>query len=188
MRNKKASLEISIQAIVIVVLAMTLLGLGLGFIRGMFKGITGVQEQITEDVRAKIGRQLIESEEKVAFPRSEITIKRGDSIVFDVGIRNKENAELKYKMKFNAVSVAPANLILDTALEETENEWFQYSKSEYVLPPAEFDVRQIRMNIPTTAKAGSYFFTFDVLNIETSVPTDQSTFYAQKDFFIVVIG
>ena len=37
--NKKASLEMSIQAIVIVVLAMTLLGLGLGFIRGMFKNI-----------------------------------------------------------------------------------------------------------------------------------------------------
>src|SRR3989338_8030732 len=139
-KNKKASLEISISAIVIVVLAMTLLGLGLGFIRNMFKGITGVQEQITEDVRAKIGRQLIDSEEKVAFPRSEITIKRGDSIVLDVGIKNKENAALTYRMSFTPVSSAPN--VGETKLAETID-WFQHSKSEYVLPPAEFDVRQV---------------------------------------------
>jgi hypothetical protein len=34
--NKRASLEISIQAIVIVVLAMTILGLGLAFVKGRF--------------------------------------------------------------------------------------------------------------------------------------------------------
>ncbi len=182
--NKKASLEMSIQAIVIVVLAMTLLGLGLGFIRGMFKGITGVQEQITEDVRAKIGRQLIDTQEKVAFPRSEITIKRGDSVVVDVGIRNKENAELVYRMSFTPISSAPP--VGDTKLAETVN-WFQHSRGEYVLPPAEFDVRQIRINIPKNVEQASYFFTFNVLT-PMSIPGDPATFYAQKDFFMVVIG
>jgi len=52
--NKRASLEISIQAIVIVVLAMTILGLGLGFVRGLFKNITSTTEDVTEQVRQKI--------------------------------------------------------------------------------------------------------------------------------------
>ena len=38
--RKKASLNLSINAIVVLILAITMLGLGLGFIRSMFKGAT----------------------------------------------------------------------------------------------------------------------------------------------------
>ena len=41
MSNRKASLELSIQAIVIIVLAMTLLGLGLVFIKNIFGQAVG---------------------------------------------------------------------------------------------------------------------------------------------------
>ena len=65
--NKKASLEMSIQAIVIVVLAMTLLGLGLGFIRGMFKNIGSTTEDVTEQVRQRILDDLITGDKKISF-------------------------------------------------------------------------------------------------------------------------
>ena len=54
MFNKSASLEISIQAIVIVVLAMTLLGLGLGFIRGQFRSISETASSVQEQVKQQI--------------------------------------------------------------------------------------------------------------------------------------
>ncbi len=182
--NKRASLEISIQAIVIVVLAMTLLGLGLGFIRSMFKGISGVQEQVTEDVRAKIGRQLIETDEKLAFPRSEISIKRGDSAIIEVGINNKGNSPLDYKMFFEVISSSPPNL---PRLSDSIN-WLQYSADKtYTLPAADFDVRQIRISVPKNADQGSYFFNFDILQSPFN-PIDSASIYAQKDFFIVVTG
>ena len=44
-KRKKASLEISMNAIVILVLAIAILGLGLTFIRGIFKGITAKVEE-----------------------------------------------------------------------------------------------------------------------------------------------
>ena len=44
-KRKKASLEISMNAIVILVLAIAMLGLGLTFIRGIFKGITAKVEE-----------------------------------------------------------------------------------------------------------------------------------------------
>ncbi|MBS3127550.1 hypothetical protein J4410_00200 [Candidatus Woesearchaeota archaeon] len=43
--HKKAALELSINAIVIIVLAMTLLGLGLGFIRNQFSEIGDIEEK-----------------------------------------------------------------------------------------------------------------------------------------------
>ena len=180
--NKRASLEISIQAIVIVVLAMTLLGLGLGFIRGMFKNIGGLSEQVTEDVRNKIGRQLIESDEKVAFPRSQVSIKRGEAVILDVGIRNKGNADIEYKMHISK-SIGPPG-VDDAVLTETLTKWFQYDKLQRKLNAADFDVRQIKITIPTDATQGSYFYIFDV-NVATAAG-DQS--YSQKDFFVVVTG
>ena len=179
--NKRASLEISIQAIVIVVLAMTLLGLGLGFIRGMFKNVGGLTEQVTEDVRNKIGKQLIESDEKVAFPRSQVSIKRGEAVILDVGIRNKGNDNINYRMQIHEVT-GPAG-VTGSALSDTLH-WFQYSTVQHTLSAADFDIRQIKITVPQEAIQGSYFFTFDVRVAAAA----GEQLYSQKDFFVVVTG
>lgn len=176
--NKKASLEISIQAIVIVVLAMTLLGLGLGFIRGMFKNIGSTTEDVTEQVRQRILDDLITGDKKVSFPKSEIIIDKGGSQVLTVGIRNKKDTTLYYTMEFNPISGpdgAPFSI--------EDPSWFQFAQDkEYTLAAADAEVRNIRLSIPTGVASGSYFLTFDVID------TSDNSVYAQKDFFIVVRG
>ena len=156
--NKRASLEISIQAIVIVVLAMTLLGLGLGFIRGMFKNIQGTTEDVTDTVKQRILDDLITGDKKVSFPKTEVVIDKGGSQILTIGVRNKKDESLRYKIKFNPVSDpsgSPFNI--DTP------SWFQYAKDqEYTLPAAEPAVRNIRLSVPTSVASGSYFLTFDI--------------------------
>ena len=179
--NKKASLEISIQAIVIVVLAMTLLGLGLGFIRGMFKNISSTTEDVTEQVRQKILDDLITGDKKVSFPKTDIIIDKGGSVVLTVGVRNKKDTLLHYKMRFTPIS-GP-----DGAPFAIDNpSWFQFAQNQvYSLTAAESEVRNIRLSIPTAVSSGSYFLTFDVLDDDLAPPNN---IYAQKDFFIVVRG
>ena len=178
--NKKASLEISIQAIVIVVLAMTLLGLGLGFIRGMFKNISSTTEDVTEQVRQKILDDLITGDKKVSFPKTDIIIDKGGSIVLTVGVRNKKDTLLHYKMRFTPISGPDgAPFVIDNP------SWFQFAQNQvYSLTAAESEVRNIRLSIPTAVSSGSYFLTFDVLDDDLAPPN----VYAQKDFFIVVRG
>ena len=65
-KSKKASLELSIRAIVIVVLAMTLLGLGLAFIKGMFGDITKISDITFDKISDQLQRDLINSDEKLA--------------------------------------------------------------------------------------------------------------------------
>ncbi|MBI2657716.1 hypothetical protein HYX08_03400 [Candidatus Woesearchaeota archaeon] len=179
--NKKASLEISIQAIVIVVLAMTLLGLGLGFIRGMFKNIGSTTEDVTEQVRQRILDDLITGDKKISFPKTDITIDKGGSSVLTVGIRNKKDTPLHYKMRFNPIS-GP-----DGAPFSIDNpSWFQFAESQvYTLSAADSETRNIRLSIPTRVASGSYFLTFDVTDDDLPPPNNV---YAQKDFFIVVRG
>ena len=181
MFNKKASLEISIQAIVIVVLAMTLLGLGLGFIRGMFKNISGTTEDVTEQVRQRILDDLITGDKKISFPKSEVTIDKGGSTVLTVGVRNKKDTSLHYKMRFNPIS-DPEGVLFSI----DNPSWFQFAQNQvYTLSAADSEVRNIRLSIPTRVPSGSYFLTFDVLDDDLPPP---SNVYAQKDFFIVVRG
>lgn len=181
MLNKKASLEISIQAIIIIVLAMTLLGLGLGFIRGMFKNIGSTTEDVTEQVRQKILDDLITGDKKVTFPKTDIVIDKGGSQVLTVGIRNKKDSPLHYKMKFNPVS-GPTG----AAFSISNPSWFQFSSTQtYILSAADSELRNIKLNIPTAVPSGSYFLTFDVTDDDLPPPNNV---YAQKDFFIVVRG
>ncbi|MBI2656121.1 hypothetical protein HYX03_00090, partial [Candidatus Woesearchaeota archaeon] len=159
--NKKASLEMSIQAIVIVVLAMTLLGLGLGFIRGMFKNIGSTTEDVTEQVRQRILDDLITGDKKISFPKTDITIDKGGSTVLTVGVRNKKDTALHYKMRFTPIS-GP-----DGAPFSIDNpSWFQFAQSQvYTLSAADSEVRNIKLSIPTgNIKSGSYFLTFDVID------------------------
>jgi hypothetical protein len=179
MRNKRASLELSIRAIVIVILAMTLLGLGLGFIRGMFKDIGGITEDVSEQIRQQILDDLITNDKSLSFPKIEIVIDRGDSEILTVGLRNKRNTPLNYKMIFTAIS-GPSGPLAPDAYEE----WFQYSTAVATLLPADATVRSIRLDVPNI-DTGSYFFTFDVVD-DDAAPGDDNYIYAQKDFFIVV--
>lgn len=182
--DKKASLEISIQAIVIVVLAMTLLSLGVPFITKMFRNIGSTTEDVSEQVRQRVLDDLITGDKKISFPKTEVAIDKGGSQILTVGIRNKKDTSLNYRIKFNPVS-GP-----DGAPFSIDNpSWFQLAQPQngYLLGAAEGDVRNIRLSIPTRVSSGSYVLTFDVLDL--SFPsTEPSYVYAQKDFFIVVRG
>lgn len=182
--DKKASLEISIQAIVIVVLAMTILGLGLGFVRAMFRNIGSTTEDVTEQVRQRILDDLISGDKKVSFPKTEITIDKGGSQILTVGVRNKKDTSLHYKMRFTEISGPDGEPLPPGSLSS----WFQFAQtSTYTLVAADAEVRNIRLSVPTGAISGSYFLTFDVID-DDFPPGEPEYIYAQKDFFIVVRG
>ena len=200
--NKKASLEMSIQAIVIVVLAMTLLGLGLGFIKGMFRNITSTTEDVSEQVRQKVLDDLVQGDKKISFPKTEVTIDKGGSSVLTVGIKNKLNTPLYYRLQFTTIDVpqkptatpTPANEASQIANKKTDFDgYFQYDKNKrYTLSAAEADVRNIRLNVPVI-DSGSYLLKFSVYpalvdnsgNALTGYSTEP---YATKEFFVIVRG
>jgi len=190
-KSRKASLELSIRAIVIVVLAMTIMGLGLGFVRNTFKDIGGLSDDVTEQIRQQILDDLITSDKKVSFPKTELKIDKGGSEVLTVGIRNKDDFSLNYRMEFKAISGPSTINPFDDVQKGKVIDWFQFSTTSYELSSADSEVRNVRLSIPTSSKSGSYFLTFDIIKLieDPSDPTKilEET-YATKDFFIVVRG
>ena len=184
--NKRASLEISIQAIVIVVLAMTLLGFGLGFIKSVFVGITKTGETLTEQIKTQIQEDLRTGEKKISFPKTEIKLDKGESEVIGIGIYNKKDSLLHYKMRFTPVSFIPASGTEGGIFQIDNPSWFQFAQNqEYTLPAAEISLRSIKLSIPRSVPAGSYYLTFEVVDDDFQPPNN---IYSQKDVFVVVKG
>jgi hypothetical protein len=65
MRDKRAALEMSVGTIVIIVLAMSMLVLGLILIRQIFSVATGSVDQINDKVRAELSSLFTDESDKV---------------------------------------------------------------------------------------------------------------------------
>ena len=182
MRNKRAALEMGITTIVVVILAMTLLGLGLGFIRNMFSDIGSVSKEVNDQTKQKILDDLITSDKKVSFPSTDIKLDKGDDQIMTVGIRNKPDTPLCYKIIFEGVEDNEGNPF-DT------DEWFKYTPGPdddcEAVEPADSIVKNIQLKVPRSATAGTYLLQFQV--VDDDAPAGENA-YERKDLFITVRG
>ena len=83
--NRRASLEIGINTIVILVIAMMLLGLGIGFVRGLFSKAN----QLPGLIDTNSWENPPTSSEPIKLTPSSIEIKGGDTKDVKVGVYNK---------------------------------------------------------------------------------------------------
>jgi len=108
-----------------------------------------------------------------------VKIDKGKSEILTVGIRNKEDDILTYKLQFTSHSV-PDGVNLNEPIT-----WFQFREDTQELSSSESDISKIRLNVPKNAKTGSYLLSFDVVKIIDDVTTEN---YATKDLFVVIRG
>lgn len=86
--KKKAAFNISIQAIVVLILAITILGLGLTFIRNMFGKTTGQLDEVSQQIEEQIIDDIKSSNDRVAFYKTQIELKKAQTKEMYFGIRN----------------------------------------------------------------------------------------------------
>ena len=85
MFSKKGALELSVNAIVILIIAITMLGLAIGFTRGMFGKIsTQVEEKVSEEPEPA----LASSSNPTTLSREVIVSQVGNEEVLKVGVYN----------------------------------------------------------------------------------------------------
>jgi hypothetical protein len=104
MRNKKkGSLSLSINAIVVLILAITMLGLGLTFMTNIF----GKSTEEFEDVGGAIKKQLIDKMKSgtkiVDISAPKIDLKPGDSRQIFIAFRNSGDVEQKFTINNDPV-------------------------------------------------------------------------------------
>jgi len=160
--TKKGSLDVSIQAIVIVVIALTVLGLGLGFVKSTFKDIG----ETSKGVQAKIKEQILEdlrvSGKKVSIT-SQVNLERGKEALENIGIVNTGLTEKTFGVKIEFIKKQNPDGTEDQTPEAgTEIIFFYSNLVEKKLSPTAGDVIPITISAKSSA-AGNYLYKVDVL-------------------------
>ncbi len=183
---KKGSLELSVNAIVIVVLAMTLLGLGLAFIRGQMKNISDTGNVVVGQIREQILDDLRRSDKKLSMPQTDFEMHIGSSKTIAFGIKNMEDHTLHFKIKVidlneNADDCTNGNPDHEHVSRNRNAEVpkecaaFRWDSSEQTLKPSEANVYPIKLFAPKIAS--TYMYKIFIIDTSTGEEYTSKTFY-----------
>lgn len=190
--NKKGSLEISIQAIVIVVLAMTLLGLGLAFIKIQIGKMGETAGQVQDQIKQQILEDLRTGDKKLSFPSSRITVASGDKVDLAIGIKNTNDYPARFRVDLYKRNDEGTFLLLEPTTREPGS--FFWDNSEQDLSLGSDRVFGIVHQAETTKDTYLYkvVITEIALGDDQQPLTDEETGepveseYDSKSFFITV--
>jgi len=100
---KRGSLELSINAIVVLILAITILGLGLGFIRSQFGGMTKQFTGVSEEIDKELTDKIRTSGEILTFNKENMEVKKGVEDTFYIGISNTDGFNQCFQIQVGCV-------------------------------------------------------------------------------------
>ena len=206
--NKKAALQLSINAIVILILAITILGLGLGFIKSQFGALTEQFGAVSAEIKSSMIEKIKESGELLVFNRAEINAKIGKPEEFYVGIKNTASAKegsasicfrvgvkcVRALKPDNSCPGGEASLVGGKDVDGMTPEygtWFSMF-DEIDIKPGDVGVYPVKLQIAATAP-DTYLMEFNIYKAESdtdcttaSWPMDPGHTYQSKQFFIKV--
>ncbi|MBI4451685.1 hypothetical protein HY642_06945 [Candidatus Woesearchaeota archaeon] len=98
--SKKAALELSINGIVILIIALAVLGLGLAFVKNTFKSLFEQVGTVSSAIQQDITNKIKESGELLVFDRQEVKANTGKPTDFYIGVKNTESGTRCFKLAF----------------------------------------------------------------------------------------
>ena len=197
--NKKGSLDLSINAIVILILAITMLGLGLAFMRNIF----GTATQEFEEVGGTVQKQMIdpmkETDKIVDITNPKLEMKAGEQKQIFLGFKNEGNNDVDFQIRQIEVSflggAAETTNIYDISNESavikslgsgdvcgvrddsgvSTDVYIEFKSSQTTVRTG--DVVVVPINIITTSAAEQATCTYEIkidIDADTGAPIDYS--------------
>ena len=162
MLNKKATIGLSVETLVVVIISLVVLAGGVTLI---YKFIAGAEENkalLDEKTNAELERLLVDEGKEVALPKNVATIERGATHVFGIGILNVGTED-----SFT-IEVEPSTAVdksgNEFGPEEEIMEWLLYNSEPVKLAEGEHDKISILVKVPKEALVGQYIFNVKVKN------------------------
>jgi len=154
-RGKKGAVELSVGTIVILVLAMTMLIMGIVLIRGIFKGATYNVAVLNEKVRGEINKLFTEDDKLVVYLADNIAkVEQGGDYGVAFGIKNLETGTMQVGIFSSEVVISnPSEVQSKCGISSSAVENWMTGSSEANIPisPGQAGYGLVRFNVPKTA-------------------------------------
>jgi len=178
--RKRGAMELSIGTIVIIVLAMTMLILGIVLVRTIFSGAKYNVDIMNDKVRDEINKLFVEDKKIVIYlAQQKADIKQGETWGVAFGIKNLKTGTVEAsKFTYDIVVNNPSEVKQNCGINEKEAlSWIKAGGSGGInIAPGDTYLTIIRFQIPETAplcivryninvKADAEFYTADSFDI-----------------------
>jgi hypothetical protein len=154
MPNKKAAVELSIGTIVIIVLAMSMLIMGLVLIRGIFSGATNNVDTINKKVEDEINKLFVDESKRAVLKLSKNTaeVKLGESFGVAFGVRNTDEG-ITESSTFMFDTVLDYDDVREKCgvTKEVAESWITHGSGDLSVRPGEIKHDIIRIGLPESA-------------------------------------
>ncbi|MEK6800581.1 MAG: hypothetical protein AABY10_00470 [Nanoarchaeota archaeon] len=139
-KNKKAAIELSIGTVVIIVLAMSMLILGLVLVRNIFSGSIENVKEIDSGVKNKIKELFQDEREKSVIYLSgrTVEVKQGAEYGVAFGIRNTKEGEVESTKFTYETSLADSDAEIKKACgvnKVTAESWVKFGTGDITVKP-----------------------------------------------------
>jgi len=147
--NKKAGMQISINTIVILILAVTILGVGLKFINDMLKPAFEDIDQQREQRRNEFIEELKESGERFTWDMNFDEMKKAEKKTVFFGVKNELDRTTDFGVNFACTSAIAS----DTPDEDITFEYFEQTDE---IREDDVVVETVIIKVEPTAKSTIY--------------------------------
>lgn len=178
--NKKGAIEMSMTTIIVVILGITLLSLGLMFVRNIFSDIGGSSAKMADLADKQMMEMFGESEDPISLPRDQVDIAQGDEDVLDIGLRNTGEDSGKFSIKQSGITVVSK----PGAFKGNALDWLSWDTTENTITSGKAKTGKILVAVPTNANLGTYQFKI-ILSCTAPGVCDEEP---SANFFIKVVS
>jgi len=163
MRPRKKGMELSLNFLVTIIIAITIFIFGLRFVYTLVSNATDLEETSIESLDIQIGSLLCGSGDRVCIPVDKKIIQKGKFDVFGVKIVNIYDAR---DFEINVERPSPSGYTKSNqAIESDKLIWKPKTRSVFIERNKEAEVG-IGVEVPKSTASGTYIFDIKVLPYE----------------------
>ena len=183
--SKKGAIELSIGTIVVIVLAMTMLILGIVLVRNIFTGATDNVIEINKGVEDEIKKLFSDEDERLAVRLSDNTarMKLGERFGVAFGVNNVKTGETTVTTFNYEVTIDDPRIRENCGVSEQEAQsWVEFNTGTVSVRPGEVSAKSVIFDIPETAPL--CLTRYKIIVWEQG--KTRQDLYAETDFFIEI--
>lgn len=165
MRGKSGAIELSIGTIVIIVLAMSMLILGMVLVKNIFSGASDNILDLNNKVKDEIGKMFVEDKRTVVYLTNQIVkIEQNEEWGIPIAVKNlqkgtAESGKFSYEVYVSDDDIKRKCGIGERGVED----WIIARRTDdFNLAPGEHSIRIVRFLIPETAPLCTISFNIEV--------------------------
>ena len=180
----KAGLELSINAIVVLILAILTIGLGIFLFSQLFGEGQEITEIVTQETREQINQLLLTGTEDIIAPISVTELQKDDSFQFPFGVRHNP----KYCQNGQFIVQTEFNMALDELGRARQTDqtmfsnWYLTNPREFELTPNQKEIFSIPVKVADNAQEGWTY----VFNVKTLCDGKDYTPNSLQKLYVVV--